>query len=81
MLNNVKTRETESECKVCRGIIVAKYQHAFVGHGSPIIGPGGRNQWQDVFRGYYCKGCGIKYEFLPKQREKSDEEESVYCPS
>ena len=70
MPKDERMQETEVRCVVCRGGIVAKFQYQYVGHGSPIIGPGGKSQWQDVFKGYHCKDCGIKYEFLPLLKQK-----------
>lgn len=55
------------ECRVCKGGIVEKTFIRFDSMtGPPIIGPGSRQQFKKVSDGYYCKKCGIKYEFVPK---------------
>ena len=75
MGQDVQIKETRARCarSECNGIIMEKWVHKFVGYGSPIIGPGGKNQWADVSEGYFCKECGIKYEFPPGNKEISEE--------
>lgn len=51
--------------KVCKGDITEKITREFdATTGPPIIG-GFHNQFHDVHDGYYCLGCGIRYEFIP----------------
>lgn len=60
-------KSTKGKCVVCGGeiveVIVTEYNPMT---GPPIIGPGSRQQYRDVSKGYHCKNCGIKYAFVPE---------------
>jgi hypothetical protein len=51
-------------CRVCHGDIT---EELVLRIGSSLMGS--KTQSYYVNEGYYCKSCGIKYEFIP---EKSD---------
>ena len=58
-------RPVRGVCKVCKGEVVEKIVAKFDSlTGPPIIGPGSANQYKKVSEGYYCKNCGLKYEFI-----------------
>ena len=66
--------KTDGRCVVCGGeiveVVVSEYNPM---SGPLIIGPGSVNQFREVSKGYHCKNCGLKYEFVPqikKQEEK-----------
>jgi hypothetical protein len=64
----MEERTTLAKCVVCSGLIVQKFVEEYdPTTGPPIIGPGSKKQFRTVSKGYYCKGCGIKYEHLPKK--------------
>lgn len=52
--------ETWARCVVCKGRIVGKFEMAFDATIGPlIIGPGSRNQYRRVLKGYHCSNCKI----------------------
>lgn len=58
-------RPVRGVCVVCKGEVVEKMVTKFDPLSGPsIIGPGSVNQYKKVSEGYYCKGCGLKYEFV-----------------
>ena len=61
-----KIKDTEGKCVVCKGQIVETMITEFDPKtGPPIFGPGSKRQFKEVSRGYHCRGCGLKYEFIP----------------
>jgi len=74
MTTKKKPRVFEGACRVCHGDLVEKIVHEFnPASGPAIIGPGSKGQFRDVSRGFYCKQCGLKYEFVPDQGKKEKE--------
>jgi len=60
-------RITNSECLACKSAIVEKIVSEFDPMSGPLIfGPGSRQQFRKVSKGFYCKQCGLKYEFAPQ---------------
>lgn len=58
-------RTARGVCKVCKGDVVEKIVIKFDPlSGPPIIGPGSKDQYKKVIEGFYCKNCGLKYEFV-----------------
>jgi len=57
-----------SPCVFCCGTVIQKVTHEW--RGEPIYGPGSVNQMVTCHKGWYCKECGLKYEFPPKKKEK-----------
>ena len=66
-------KTTKGICKVCKGPIVElfgyKHEHNSDPRG-PLYGPGLKkaedsNKPPKVSKGFYCKKCGIKYQFIP----------------
>ncbi len=56
---------------MCRGVITDDTRKEFdPTMGAMIIGPGSRNQFHTVSHGYYCVKCGVKYQFVPQEREE-----------
>ena len=65
-------KETKCVCVVCEGKIVEKIENEFnPTFGVAIIGPGSLNQFCEISKGFYCKGCGLKYEFLSSEKIKN----------
>ena len=57
-------RSTGRKCEVCGGDIFETFKMEYdPGTGPPVIGPGSRQQFHRVSKGFYCKKCGIKYAF------------------
>ena len=64
---------TKGICKVCEGPIVESfgYKHEYNSDPrGPLYGPGLKkaedfNKPLEVSKGFYCKKCGIKYQFIP----------------
>lgn len=64
--------ETGAKCVVCNGQIVEKYVMQFNARTGPlIIGPGSIRQHNRVSQGFHCRGCGLKYEFLPSSASET----------
>jgi len=60
-------KEIVGSCMVCKGDIIKDVATEFNPMSGPlIIGPGSRQQFSEVLRGYYCTGCGLKYQFPPQ---------------
>jgi len=60
---------TNGKCRVCGDEILEEInENEFIGFGPPIDGPGGEKQWANISKGFYCKGCGIQYRFVPKNK-------------
>jgi len=60
-------KPTKDSCGCCGGIIVEKIVKEFDPRTGPLIfGPGSRDQHREVSKGFHCKICGVKYEFIPK---------------
>lgn len=65
----MKEEPTKGKCVFCGGMIVEKIARKFNPVAGPlIIGPGGKNQFHEVSEGFYCQHCGLKYEFIPKNK-------------
>ena len=63
-------RRTDGKCVVCEGEIVEVIEKEFDPMSGPlIIGPGSRQQFHNVSKGYHCKKCGLKYAFIPKVKK------------
>ena len=61
-------RDTEGRCGVCKGQIVEKVSTEYNPMtGPPVFGPGSKRQFKKVSKGYHCKDCGLKYEFIPNK--------------
>jgi hypothetical protein len=72
--NVPKSRFFEGACRVCGGDITEDIVQKFNPmHGPPIFGPGSKSQYYYTSNGLYCKGCGLKYEFVPGE-EQGDKE-------
>jgi len=55
----------KGSCRVCGGDIVEKIVQKSYHRGiSDVIGPSSGPQFYDAHEGYYCKKCGLKYEFV-----------------
>jgi len=64
-------KPTEGKCVVCKGQIVEMITSEFnPKFGSLIIGPGSKEQFHEVSQGFHCKKCGLKYAFVPMERNK-----------
>ncbi len=58
-------RKTKGKCKACGGPIVEKIESEPTMSKELIpIGPGSAKYFRQVSKGFYCKKCGIKYEFI-----------------
>ncbi|MBI2669899.1 MAG: hypothetical protein HYX20_02040 [Candidatus Yanofskybacteria bacterium] len=58
---------TDGKCVVCGGVIAELIEREFDSTtGSLIYGPGSKNQYKNVSKGFHCHNCGIKYQFIPK---------------
>lgn len=65
-MNASEEVKTGTLCKVCGSEIVEGFEELYdPSTGPPIYGPGSRDQIKLESIGYYCSGCGIKYQFLP----------------
>ncbi len=63
--------KTSGICMVCNGEIIERIKRIFdPSLGPQVIGVDGpsNHQFKNVSEGYYCKKCGIKYEFIPQIR-------------
>jgi hypothetical protein len=62
-------KPTEGKCVHCGSPIVERIDREFIAeYGPAIFGPGSRDQFCDVSKGYHCTGCGLKYEFVPPDK-------------
>jgi len=67
----MEERKTDGKCRVCGGEIVEKIVSKFDPMSGPaIIGPGSRQQFHNVSKGFHSRKCGIKYDFVPPAEEK-----------
>ena len=63
-------KQTDGKCVVCKSQIVEIIAEEHNPEtGPPIIGPGSKDQYRKVSKGYHCsnKGCGLKYAFIPER--------------
>jgi len=62
--------ETDGHCVVCGAKIVKVITTEYDPSTGPrIFGPGGRRQYRDVFKGFHCSVCGLKYAFVPPKKD------------
>ncbi len=68
MEEKAQGKKVVGECVVCEGKIVEDIVREYDPQtGPPVIGPGSRDQFRDVLRGYNCIGCGLYYKFPPRK--------------
>jgi len=61
--------KTDGKCIVCGGEIVGEIIKEFDPKMGPlIIGPGSKQQFHNVDKGFHCKQCGLKYKFVPPKK-------------
>ena len=64
--HHMYSKATIAMCPICGGTIFQKFEQRLKPEaGSPIIGPGSVEQYEEVSTGYYCDQCKLVYEFLP----------------
>ena len=60
------------KCVVCGDKVQAKVvRESNIDYDRIPLGPASKNYYHWEFKGYHCVGCGIKYETLPKQKQKA----------
>lgn len=60
--------KTNGKCVYCNGDIVERVVKTFDPmSGLPIIGPGSARQFKETPTGFYCKNCGLKYQFVSQK--------------
>ena len=64
-----KKKAVFGECVVCQGPIVKDVVREYDPmRGPPVIGPGSRQQFHSVTKGFYCDDCGVYYHHVPKKK-------------
>lgn len=62
-----KEPEVCGECFFCGGQIIEDIVTEYNPITGPIIfGPGSKNQFRNVHKGFYCWKCGLMYKFVPR---------------
>lgn len=74
-------KSTDGKCRVCGGEIVEKIveEEDDQRWKSPVVGLSmssevPQKQYHKVSKGYHCKKCGIKYEFVSGERKEGEGE-------
>lgn len=59
------------KCVVCGGLVKGEHRHELkpgVDINSIPCGPGGRQYFGWIFKGYHCVDCGLVYKFPPQPK-------------